>query len=70
MSAEVVNLRARRKEAARRAARLRADANAAKFGRTKAEKELERARADRARRGLDAHLREAGHAEGGEEPRR
>ena len=56
--AEIVNLRAKRKEAARKAARTQADANAAKFGRTKAERDLAQARAEKAARDLDAHQRD------------
>ncbi|WP_431300301.1 DUF4169 family protein [Tabrizicola sp. BL-A-41-H6] len=56
--AEVVNLRQVKKQAARKAARVEADANAAKFGRTKAEREVEAARAAKAARDLDGHLRE------------
>lgn len=56
--AEIVNLRAKRKEAARKAARAQADANAAKFGRTKTERDLQAARDAKARKGLDGHERE------------
>jgi len=56
--AEVVNLRTVKKQAARTAARVTADANAARFGRTKAEREAEAARAAKAARDLDAHRRE------------
>jgi hypothetical protein len=56
--AEIVNLRAKRKEAARKAARVQADANAAKFGRTKAERELQKARDEKARRDLEGHERD------------
>jgi hypothetical protein len=56
--AEIVNLRSVKKQAARKADRAAADANAAKFGRTKAERELEQARAERAAQQLDAHKRE------------
>lgn len=55
--AEIVNLTRARKEKARRAARARGDANAAKFGRTKAERTLEAARAAQARALLDGHRR-------------
>ena len=56
--AEVINLRAKRKEAARKAARAQGDANAAKFGRTKAEREAQaKAEALSAKR-LDQHRRE------------
>lgn len=61
---EVVNLRQKRKEAARKAARAKGDANAAKFGRTKAERDLQAARDEQARRTLDGHEREKD--EGGE----
>ena len=56
--AEVVNLRAARKAKDREAARAKADANAARFGRTKAEREIEAARAEKAARDLDGHERE------------
>ena len=56
---EIVNLRQAKKQAARKAARSTADANAAKFGLTKAERELEKARAGKAARDLDGHQREA-----------
>lgn len=55
---KIVNLRQARKQAARKAARLAADANAAKFGRTKAERDLQQARAEKAGKALDAHRRE------------
>jgi Domain of unknown function (DUF4169) len=56
--AEVINLARAKKQAARMAARKTADANAAKFGRTKAEREVEKAQAEKAARDLDAHKRE------------
>ena len=56
--AEVVNLRAARKAKEREKARAKGDENAAKFGRTKAEKHLEKTRADKARHDLDGHARE------------
>jgi hypothetical protein len=56
--AEIVNLRQAKKQAARKAARSAADANAAKHGRTKAERDLERKQAEMAARNLDAHRRE------------
>jgi hypothetical protein len=56
--AEIVNLRQAKKQAARKAARLVADANAAKHGRTKTERTLEKARAEKAVRDLDNHRRE------------
>lgn len=56
--AEIINLRAARKAKDRQNARAKGDENAAKFGRTKAEKELEQALADKAKRDLDGHERE------------
>jgi hypothetical protein len=56
--ADIINLRARRKAADRKAARAQGDANAAKFGRTRAERELDVARAAKAARELDGHKRE------------
>lgn len=56
--ADIVNLRAARKAKDRSAARTTADANAAKFGLTKAEKCLQTAKADKARRDLDGAKRE------------
>ena len=56
--AEIVNLRRARKAKEREASRATGDENAVKFGRTKAEKDLEKARADKARRDLDGHARE------------
>ncbi len=55
---EVVNLRQAKKQAVRRAARTTADANAAKFGRTKAQRKLVDAQAENATRELDGHRRE------------
>ena len=54
----IVNLNKARKEKARAERKARADANAAKFGRTKTEKALDRAKAEKARADLDAHRRE------------
>ncbi len=50
---DVVNLRAVRKAAGRKGAAQKADENAVKFGRSKAEKLLEQARSDKAKRDLD-----------------
>lgn len=67
--AEIVNLRAKRKEVARVAARRQADENAAKHGQTKADKALLKARAEQARAKLDGHKRKEGHKrEEGHEP--
>lgn len=57
--AEIINLRQVKKQAARKAARAQGDANAAKHGRTRAERDLERAQADKAARDLDGHKRDA-----------
>lgn len=54
----VVNLTAARKARERAEAKAKADANAVKFGRTKAERALETAKAEKALRELDAHRRE------------
>ena len=56
--AKIVNLRAARKAKERETSRATGDQNAAKFGRTKAEKDLEKARADKARRDLEGHVRD------------
>lgn len=53
--AEIVNLRQAKKSRARAKARAEGDANAAKFGRTKGERDLDAARAEKARAHLDAH---------------
>jgi len=56
--AEVINLRKVKKQAARNAASAVADANAAKFGRPKTERALEKARTEKAARELEAHRRD------------
>ena len=56
--AEIINLRAVRKAKAKAETRAQADANAAKFGRRKAEKSLEAARLAKEKRDLDGHERE------------
>ena len=55
---KVTNLNRARKAKARAEKRARADENAVKFGRSKAQKELERAQAEKARRELDGHKAE------------
>ncbi|EIE51082.1 DUF4169 family protein [Salipiger aestuarii] len=50
-----VNLNRFRKDKARATKRATADANAVRFGRSKADKALDRARTDQAERGLDGH---------------
>ncbi|MCB1311089.1 MAG: DUF4169 family protein [Sedimentitalea sp.] len=52
-----VNLNRFRKDKARAEDRARADENAAKFGRSKADKALEKARDEKAQRDLDGHKR-------------
>ena len=56
--AEIINLRSARKARERDVAKAKADANAAKHGRTKALKSLEKARQDKDTALLDGHLRE------------
>jgi hypothetical protein len=56
--AEIVNLRQVRKQKDREAARLRGIEAAAKSGRSKALKALEKARAEKADRALDGHLQD------------
>ncbi|MGR3321976.1 MAG: DUF4169 family protein [Pseudooceanicola sp.] len=53
----VTNLNQFRKRKAKSEKRAQADANAAKFGRTKARKDAEKARDDKAARDLDGHKR-------------
>jgi hypothetical protein len=60
--ADIVNLNRFRKQAARAGAKAEADANAVKFGRTKAQKAREEAEAAKARTTLDAHRRESDQA--------
>lgn len=55
---KVTNLNQIRKQKARAEKRASGDANAAKFGRTKAQKALEQAQADKARRELDRHRKD------------
>ncbi|TCP61285.1 uncharacterized protein DUF4169 [Rhodovulum bhavnagarense] len=57
MAGGVVNLRAARKARARAEKRAKGDENAAKHGRTKAQRAREEADATRARSQLDAHRR-------------
>ena len=54
----IVNLNRARKERARAEKRQQADANAARFGRTKAERQAEAARAAREAAVLEGHKRE------------
>jgi hypothetical protein len=55
---DIVNLNKARKAKARTGKKASADANAVRFGRTKAEKSLDKAAADKAARDLDAHRRD------------
>lgn len=55
---DIVNLNKARKAKALAEKKARADENAVKFGRTRAEKSRDRADAEKAARNLDAHLRE------------
>ncbi|PWJ20507.1 DUF4169 family protein [Jannaschia seohaensis] len=52
---KVVNLRQARKQRARAEKAAQADANAARHGRSKAARELEKTTAEKARRDLDGH---------------
>jgi hypothetical protein len=52
------NLNKARKERDRVARRARGDENAAKFGQSKSQKDLLKARAEKIARNLDAHKRE------------
>lgn len=68
--AKVTNLNQFRKTRDRDRKRDQADENAVKFGRTKAQKALDRARAEKAARNLEAHRRdgmEDGAEDGAEE---
>ena len=56
--AEPVNLNRYRKARERVEKKARADENAVKFGRSKAEKELDKARTDKALGALDQHKRD------------
>ncbi|MCA2010792.1 DUF4169 family protein [Cereibacter sphaeroides] len=55
---DVVNLRLKRKQAARDEARRKGDENAVKHGVPKAVRSLDQARAEKAARELDGHKRE------------
>ena len=56
--AEIINLRQARKNKARAEKEARADENRLAFGRTKAEKNLTKARQDLAKNRLDQHKRD------------
>ncbi|MEM7060581.1 MAG: DUF4169 family protein [Pseudomonadota bacterium] len=55
MNARIINLKSRRKQKARADKAAQASANAAKFGRTKAQKQQEQASDDQVVRHLDGH---------------
>ncbi len=59
---DVVNLKRFRKRAEREQTALQADANRAKFGRSKSERALEQQRSDRGKHLLDQHRRDDGEA--------
>ncbi len=63
MPGSVTNLNRARKERARAERRARADLNAAKFGRSKAERTLQAAQQEQGEKRLDGHRRE-GEGEG------
>ena len=63
--AEIVNLNRFRKEKARAAKRAEGDANAAKFGRSKAERDLETGRAEKSARDPAGPARECGDEDDG-----
>jgi len=58
--AEIINLRTARKRKARAEASATADQNRILFGRTKAEKDLTKAKSEQAARLLDGHKRDEG----------
>lgn len=58
MTAEIVSLTRARKARSRAEARARAEANALKHGRSKMQKAIDMARAEKARRDLDGHERD------------
>ncbi len=55
---KVTNLNQVRKQRARAEKRAAGDANAAKFGRSKAQRQIEAAQTEKATRALDQHLRD------------
>lgn len=60
MTAEIINLNRVRKEKARLERASTAEENRVRFGRTRAEKALDRIAAEKARRHLDSHQRDDG----------
>ncbi len=55
---QIVNFNKKKKEKTRADDKKRAEHNRVKFGRTKEEKELERLKAEKARKHIDAHKME------------
>ncbi|WP_018183495.1 DUF4169 family protein [Kaistia granuli] len=58
MTAEIINLNRIRKEKARREKASLAEENRVRFGRTRAERALDRIAAEKARRHVDEHRRD------------
>jgi hypothetical protein len=58
MTAEIINLNRVRKEKARREKTSLAEENRVRFGRTRAERALDRIAAEKARRHVDEHRRD------------
>jgi hypothetical protein len=56
--AEIINLRAVKKAKVRAKSRVQGDENAAKFGRSKAQRKSDEQQAAKAQRDLDGHRRE------------
>lgn len=59
MSAEIINFRQERRRRQREARAAEAAENRVRFGRTRAEREMDALREAQSRRNLDGHLREA-----------
>ncbi len=53
-----INLNRARKQRARKDAKALSDENAVRFGRTKAQKQIEKAQSDKATKNIDSHKRE------------
>lgn len=66
MTGEIINLKRARKAKSRVAKEAEADANRAKFGRTKAERELNSAKDELAARRLEGHRLKADSDDGSE----
>lgn len=68
MSAEIINFRQERRRRQREARAAEAAENRVRFGRTRAEREMDALREAQSRRNLDGHLREAGTEPAAAEP--